>query len=114
MRWEFGIKEDQAKGVIQILQAIYEGGISLFNDMLELHSWLSGVEHLSLAFIPSCYQSFMLSFVDLDVPHRRHDFILLEVFDVLDVVVGLIGSLELLPWLPGVNSFQDAELSMGG
>jgi hypothetical protein len=101
-------KSDKAQSIVQISESINKTGISLLDNVAKsIFGCLFQMifRHLSLL---AAKQLLVLLDVSLDLSELVKELVMHENFQVLLMIVRLIGSLELLLWLTRIDTLEDA------
>jgi len=102
---------DETESVIQISQGINESWIPFLDDMTQ--SILGSLRQMFFSHLSLLASKQLLVFLDmsLDLSELVKQFIMHQDLQVLNMIVCLVGTFELLLGLARINTFQDAEAS---
>ena len=107
MLWELSKQRDEAERVVQVSQGINERGVSVLDDWRQrvLRSLLKVL--LRELDFPSAEQFLVFLKMGLNISELVEQLVVLEYFEVFNVIIGLIIALELLSGLSWVDSLED-------
>ena len=107
MLWELSKQRDKAERVVQVSQGVNERGVSVLDYWRQrvLRSLLEVL--LRELDFPTAEQFLVLFEMGLNVSELVEQLVVLEYFEVFNVIIGLIIALELLPGLSRVDSLED-------
>jgi len=108
MLWEVGEQRDEAKGVVHVSQGILECRIALSDHVAQ--GILGHLLHVILCLLEFPLSLIFLVFLEVCfyVSEFLQQSVVFQDFEVLEMEVGLVISLELSLWLSWINSFQNA------
>ena len=106
-----GKKSDEAKCIIEISESINKAWIAFFDDMTQCVLWHL-FHKLFSAFVlfPTLHLLILLK-MSFDISKLVQKRVVFKNFKILQVIIGLVSTLEFLGRLTRIDAFQDTETS---